>query len=53
MDDEPSYNVLVTGGAGLVGKGIEWVLEHSQERAFRRAPGEKWILLSRADGDLR
>jgi FlaA1/EpsC-like NDP-sugar epimerase len=41
--------VLVTGGTGLVGKGIE---AHIQENAAKHA-NEKWIYLSSKDGDLR
>jgi GDP-L-fucose synthase len=41
--------VLVTGGTGLVGKGIE---AHIQENAAKHA-GETWIYLSSKDGDLR
>jgi len=43
----PSKIVLVTGGAGLVGKGIQMHLEKYP------APDEKWIYLSSKEGDLR
>jgi GDP-L-fucose synthase len=39
--------VLVTGGTGLVGKGIEMHL------AKNPTPNEKWIYLSSKEGDLR
>lgn len=39
--------VLVTGGKGLVGKGIEAVV------ARQPAPNEQWVFLSSKDGDLR
>jgi GDP-L-fucose synthase len=44
---ETARVVMVTGGAGLVGKGIQAALE--------RAPpaNERWIFLSSKDGDLR
>lgn len=38
--------VLVTGGAGLVGKAIQTVLESEKK------VGEKWIFLSSKDADL-
>eukprot|EP00088_Acartia_fossae_P039886 TRINITY_DN4151_c0_g1_i1.p1 TRINITY_DN4151_c0_g1~~TRINITY_DN4151_c0_g1_i1.p1 ORF type:complete len:328 (+),score=74.74 TRINITY_DN4151_c0_g1_i1:42-986(+) len=38
--------ILVTGGSGLVGKGIEMVLE------TEKLPDEEWIFLSSKDGNL-
>jgi GDP-L-fucose synthase len=40
--------VLVTGGTGLVGKGIQAVLEKGE-----RKEGETWVFLSSKDADLR
>lgn len=46
--------VLVTGGTGLVGKAIEYVIEHEPEGSrFGKLPGEKWIFASSRDADLR
>ncbi|KAF8842855.1 epimerase-domain-containing protein [Paxillus ammoniavirescens] len=46
--------VLVTGGTGLVGKAIEYVIEHEPEGSrFGKRPGEKWIYASSRDADLR
>ena len=39
--------IMVTGGTGLVGKGIQAVVER------QAVPGERWIFLSSKDGDLR
>ena len=39
--------VLVTGGTGLVGKGIEAAV------AKEGVGGERWVYLSSKDGDLR
>jgi len=39
--------IMVTGGTGLVGKGIQAVVER------QAVPGERWIYLSSKDGDLR
>lgn len=39
--------VLVTGGNGLVGKGIQEVIETEREA------NEEWIFISSKDGDLR
>lgn len=46
--------VLVTGGTGLVGKAIEYVIEHEpQGSRFGKQPGEKWIFASSREADLR
>jgi len=39
--------VLVTGGTGLVGKGIETYISKNKRQ------GEKWVFLGSKDGDLR
>jgi len=39
--------ILVTGGSGLVGKGIEATINREQPT------GERWIYLKSSDGDLR
>lgn len=44
----PGKRILVTGGTGLVGKGLEKVVETEEKR-----PDEEWIFLSSKDGDLR
>jgi len=42
--------VMVTGGSGLVGKGIkDYITENNNEN---QKPGETWIFLSSKDGDL-
>jgi GDP-L-fucose synthase len=45
--------ILVTGGSGLVGKGIEWVIENDKSEKFGKKEGEKWIFLTSKDGDLK
>ncbi|RUS13786.1 hypothetical protein BC937DRAFT_94781 [Endogone sp. FLAS-F59071] len=45
--------ILVTGGSGLVGKAIEWVIENETDKRYGKREGEKWIFLTSKDGDLR
>ena len=46
--------VLVTGGTGLVGKGIEHIIDTEPEGSrFGKKPGETWIFASSSEGDLR
>eukprot|EP01064_Diplonema_japonicum_P035448 TRINITY_DN768_c2_g1_i3.p1 TRINITY_DN768_c2_g1~~TRINITY_DN768_c2_g1_i3.p1 ORF type:complete len:317 (+),score=69.77 TRINITY_DN768_c2_g1_i3:300-1250(+) len=39
--------IMVTGGSGLVGKAIQWVVEQEANQ------DEKWVFLSSKDADLR
>ncbi|PSR75773.1 hypothetical protein EW026_g760 [Hermanssonia centrifuga] len=46
--------ILVTGGTGLVGKGIQYAIETEPEGSrFGKQPGEKWIFASSSEADLR
>ena len=45
---------LVTGGTGLVGKAIEYVIETEPEGSrFGKRPGEKWVFIGSSEADLR
>lgn len=47
----PSKSViLVTGGSGLVGKAIQWVVENDSKYGQRE--GEEWVYLTSKDGNL-
>ena len=43
--------ILVTGGSGLVGKGVQEALELAENAPF--ASSEQWVFLTSKDGDLR
>ncbi|SAL95899.1 hypothetical protein [Absidia glauca] len=45
--------ILVTGGSGLVGKAIQWVIENDPSERYGKKAGEQWIFLTSKDGDLR
>lgn len=45
--------ILVTGGTGLVGQALKWVIENETSERYGKKEGEKWIFLSSKDGDLR
>ncbi|KZT22952.1 epimerase-domain-containing protein [Neolentinus lepideus HHB14362 ss-1] len=46
--------ILVTGGTGLVGKGIQYIIETEPEGSkFGKKAGEKWIFASSSEADLR
>ncbi|KAL6300948.1 hypothetical protein BKA93DRAFT_828649 [Sparassis latifolia] len=46
--------ILVTGGTGLVGSAIKYVIENEPEGSrFGKEPGETWIFASSAEADLR
>lgn len=42
--------ILVTGGSGLVGKAIQWVVENDSKYGGRE--GEEWVYLTSKDGNL-
>lgn len=46
--------ILVTGGTGLVGKGIQQIIETEPEGSrFGKKAGETWIFASSSEGDLK
>lgn len=45
--------ILVTGGTGLVGEALKWVIENDKSERFGKKEGETWVFLSSKDGDLR
>jgi GDP-L-fucose synthase len=44
--------ILVTGGTGLIGNGIQWALEYGEE-AYRKRENETWVFANSKDADLR
>ncbi|KAG0222922.1 GDP-keto-6-deoxymannnose 3,5-epimerase/4-reductase [Mortierella sp. GBAus27b] len=51
MSSEKSV-ILVTGGTGLVGKAIRWVVETVEDPKYGKREGEEWIFLSSKEGNL-
>lgn len=50
----PGSVILVTGGTGLVGKGIQQIIETEPEGSrFGKKAGEKWIFAGSSEGDLK
>lgn len=46
--------ILVTGGTGLIGKAIQYVIETEPAGSrFGKKEGETWIFASSSEGDLR
>jgi len=45
--------ILVTGGSGLVGEGIKWIVENETDSRFAKRADEEWIFLTSKDGDLK
>jgi len=46
--------VLVTGGTGLVGKALQYVIENEPVGSrFGKKEGEKWVFLGSKDGNLK
>ena len=45
--------IVVTGGTGMVGHAIKWVIENDQDPRFGKRLNEEWIFLGSKDGDLK
>ena len=45
--------ILVTGGSGLVGEAIKYVVKNDQDPRYKRRENESWVFLTSKDGDLR
>ncbi|ORY02988.1 epimerase-domain-containing protein [Basidiobolus meristosporus CBS 931.73] len=45
--------IIVTGGSGLVGQAIKWVIENDHSERFGKKENEEWVFLTSKDGDLR
>jgi len=45
--------ILVTGGSGLVGEAVKFIVKNEKDQRFKALPGEEWIFLSSKEGDLR
>lgn len=46
--------ILVTGGTGLVGQAIKYVIETEPEGSrFGKRAGETWVFASSSEADLR
>lgn len=53
MVQQTEKTILVTGGTGLVGRAIQWVIENDSDERFKKADNEKWIFLSSKDANLK
>lgn len=51
--EEEKHIIMVTGGTGLVGKGIQMALEKERKADPNAHSNEEWVFLSSKDGDLR
>jgi GDP-L-fucose synthase len=46
--------ILVTGGSGLVGSAIKYVIENEPPNSrFGKHDGEEWVFARSTDGDLK
>jgi GDP-L-fucose synthase len=53
VQDNTPATILVTGGSGLIGHGIQWALDHSGDKMFLRRSNETWYFANSKDADLR
>lgn len=45
--------VIVTGGSGLVGEAVKYVIANEPCPRYGKRPDEEWIFLNSKEGDLR
>lgn len=45
--------IVVTGGSGMVGQAIRWVIENEKDVRFGKQDSEEWIFLGSKDGNLK
>lgn len=45
--------IIVTGGTGMVGQAIKWVIENETDPRFGKSVNEEWIFLGSKDGNLK
>ena len=45
--------IIVTGGTGMVGQAIKWVIENETDSRFGKQSDEEWIFLSSKDCNLK
>lgn len=53
IDSDVQLTILVTGGSGLLGHGIQHSLDNSTDERFARRENETWIFANSKDADLR
>lgn len=45
--------ILVTGGSGLVGQAVKWIVDNETDPRFGKKSDEQWIFLTSKECDLR
>lgn len=45
--------VVVTGGSGMVGQAIKWVIENETDPRFGGKENEEWVFLGSKNGNLK
>ena len=51
--ESASKKIIVTGGSGMVGQAVKWVIENETDSRFGGRNDEEWIFLGSKDGNLK
>ena len=51
--DNSRKKIIVTGGTGMVGQAIKWVIENESDSRFGNREDEEWVFLGSKDGNLK
>ena len=51
--EKANKKIIVTGGSGMVGQAVKWVIENEKDPRFGGRDDEEWIFLGSKDGNLK
>lgn len=53
LTENSKKRIIVTGGTGMVGQAIKWVIENDNDARFGKRDDEEWIFLGSKHGNLK
>lgn len=53
VSERANKKIIVTGGSGMVGQAVKWVIENETDPRFGGRINEEWIFLGSKEGNLK
>lgn len=53
VSERANKKIIVTGGSGMVGQAVKWVVENETDPLFGGRNDEEWIFLGSKEGNLK
>lgn len=53
VSGKSNKKIIVTGGSGMVGQAVKWVIENETDPRFGGRNNEEWVFLGSKDGNLK